>query len=308
MSREMRRSLAGQDNPIGEQMSAAGVRAWLTAIAASTDDAIRGKDPRGWPTPWNKGTEAMFGYALDDVIGRPITVIIPRECSEEENRILDRVSRGERRVRFETTRRRKDGRLVPGSLTIVPMRGASGSIVGVAKIARDLSATQQAEAHLRRREALLQSIPGTVPDALVVIDEQGVVQFLSASAEHLFGFRAAEVMGRNVSLLVPAPCREEHDSYLARYVAPSERRIIGIACCRRGRSEGIARSSGSGTGPPSVPSGHSRGEVPGTIQHTDQDGLCTRLLWRTRWPHGDRNQRRPCGMRDRSCQPRRLGR
>jgi PAS domain S-box-containing protein len=171
--------------------------AWLTAIAESTDDAIVGKDLRGWVTSWNKGAEAMFGYAVDEVI-------IPPPRIEEEERILDRVSCGERQVRFETTRRRKDGRIVPFSPTISPIHAASGAI--------------------------------------------------------------------------------------------------------RGRSEGIARSSGSGAGPPSVPSGYSRGEVLGVIQHTDQDGPCTRLLWRTRWPRADRNHHRPCGMRDRSRQPRRLGR
>jgi two-component system, LuxR family, sensor kinase FixL len=100
--------------------------------------------------------------------------------------------------------------------------------VGVSKIARDLSQLQRAEQELQQREALLQSILDTVPDALVVIDERGIVQSFSVAAERLFGFSSDEVIGRNVSILMPSPYREAHDSYIERYFATGERRIIGI--------------------------------------------------------------------------------
>src|SRR6185437_9467868 len=81
---------------------------------------------------------------------------------------------------------------------------------------------------LREREAHLQSILDTIPDAVVVIDERGLVQSFSAAAERLFGWSAPEVIGRNVNMLMPSPYREAHDSYLARYMRTGERRIIGI--------------------------------------------------------------------------------
>ncbi|MDX9999144.1 MAG: PAS domain S-box protein [Phenylobacterium sp.] len=81
---------------------------------------------------------------------------------------------------------------------------------------------------LQQREAHLQSILDTVPDAMVVIDEKGVIQSFSAAAERLFGWSSGEAVGRNVSMLMPSPYREEHDSYMQRYLTTGERRIIGI--------------------------------------------------------------------------------
>lgn len=103
------------------------------------------------------------------------------------------------------------------------------------ELARSQEALQESDARFRRlvdelnvREAHLRSILATVPDAMVVIDEQGLIQSFSAAAERLFGFRPEEVRGRNVSMLMPAPYRQEHDGYLARYLRTGERRIIGV--------------------------------------------------------------------------------
>ncbi len=78
------------------------------------------------------------------------------------------------------------------------------------------------------REAHVKSILDTIPDAMIVIDEHGIMQSFSAAAERLFGYKAAEVLGKNVKMLMPSPYREGHDSYLQRYLATGERRIIGI--------------------------------------------------------------------------------
>ena len=209
-------------------MSTDEARLRLAAIAESSDDAIIGKDLSGVVTSWNKAAEAMFGYSADEIIGRPITIIIPADRIEEEATILEQVRRGEKLVHLETTRRRKDGAIIPVSLTISPIRDDAGNIIGVSKIGRDLSEVQRVHQELRRREALLRSILDTVPDALVVIDERGLIQSFSAAAERLFGFFPDEVMGRNVGILMPSPYREAHDSYLARYLSTGERRIIGI--------------------------------------------------------------------------------
>jgi two-component system sensor kinase FixL len=99
---------------------------------------------------------------------------------------------------------------------------------GAVVLHTEVTATKQAEAASERREAHLRSILDTVPDAMIVIDERGIVQSFSAAAERLFGYAAAEICGRNVSLLMPSPYREAHDAYIARYLATGERRIIGI--------------------------------------------------------------------------------
>jgi two-component system sensor kinase FixL len=170
----------------------------------------------------------MFGYSADEIIGQPLTRIIPPHLISEEASILGRIRRGERIVHFVTERQCKDGRVIPVSLTISPIRDDHGRIIGVSKIARDLSEIHHVHRDLERREALLRSILDTVPDALVVIDKQGVIQSFSVAAERLFGFSPEEMIGQNVSVLMPSPYREEHDSYLARYRATGERRIIGI--------------------------------------------------------------------------------
>ena len=90
-----------------------------------------------------------------------------------------------------------------------------------------LRATASARSALGR-EAHLQSILDTVPDAMIVIDEQGIMQSFSTAAERLFGYRAAEMVGRNVKLLMPSPYREGHDGYLERYLRTGEKRIIGV--------------------------------------------------------------------------------
>ncbi|MBV8613064.1 MAG: PAS domain S-box protein, partial [Acetobacteraceae bacterium] len=107
-------------------------------------------------------------------------------------------------------------------------------------MARDLSETRRINQELQRREALLRSVLDTVPDALVVIDEQARIQSFSAAAERLFGFRAEEVLGQTVTVLMPPPYRDEHDGYVARYLVTGERRIIGV-----GRSVVGQRKDGS---------------------------------------------------------------
>jgi len=103
-----------------------------------------------------------------------------------------------------------------------------GQANGAVVVHTDVSDAHRARADHEEREALLRSILETVPDAMVVIDTRGIVQSFSTAAERLFGYRADEVVGQNVRLLMPSPYREAHDGYLARYQATGERRIIGI--------------------------------------------------------------------------------
>jgi PAS domain S-box-containing protein len=125
--------------------------ALLAAIVESSDDAIVSKTLEGKILSWNAGASRIFGYSAAEVVGQPITIIIPPELHEEERRILERVSRGERIDHFDTTRVTKDGRLIPISLTVSPVRDSRGVIIGASKVARDISERKRAE------EALLHS-------------------------------------------------------------------------------------------------------------------------------------------------------
>ena len=113
--------------------------ALLAAIVDSSDDAIVSKNLDGIVTSWNRGAERVFGYTAEEMIGRPITQLIPADRQSEEPAILERLKRGERIEHYETLRVRKDGSSVDVSLTISPVRRADGKIVGASKIARDIS-------------------------------------------------------------------------------------------------------------------------------------------------------------------------
>jgi PAS domain S-box-containing protein len=118
---------------------------WLGSIVDSSDDAIVSKNLDGVVTSWNRGAERVFGYAAEEAIGQPITIVIPKDRQDEERTILTRIRRGERIDHFETVRQRKDGSLIVVSLTVSPVKSANGKIVGASKIARDISAQKRSQ-------------------------------------------------------------------------------------------------------------------------------------------------------------------
>jgi PAS domain S-box-containing protein len=125
----------------------------LAAVVESSEDAIVSKDLDGVVQSWNKGAERLFGYTAAEMVGMPITMLIPEDHLDEEPDILRRIRGGERVEHFETVRRRKDGTRVDISLTISPVRDGAGSIVGASKIARDVTERKRSEATLARRMA-----------------------------------------------------------------------------------------------------------------------------------------------------------
>ena len=126
----------------------------LAAIVESSDDAIVSKDLNGIIRSWNKGAERIFGYTADEIIGQPITRIIPQELQEEEVRIIGKIKAGQRIDHFETERVSKNGNRVQISLTISPVKDRDGKIIGAAKIARDVSQQKKLEAALHTSERL----------------------------------------------------------------------------------------------------------------------------------------------------------
>ena len=125
------------------------------AIVESSDDAILSKDVNGVITSWNSGAQRLYGYASEEVLGKPITMLIPADLHEEEPMILERIRRGERIDHYETVRQRKDGSLINISLTVSPIRNAAGNIVGASKIARDITERKRAQ---ERQDLLLKEM------------------------------------------------------------------------------------------------------------------------------------------------------
>jgi PAS domain S-box-containing protein len=121
---------------------------FLWSIIENSDDAIITKDLDGIISSWNKSAERLFGYTAEEAIGRPITMLIPPERSDEEPAILARIRRGEHVHHYETIRQRKDGSMVDISLTVSPVTNAQGEIVGASKIARDVSERKRNDEHI----------------------------------------------------------------------------------------------------------------------------------------------------------------
>ena len=126
---------------------------YLAAIVDSSDDAIIGKTLDGTIISWNRGAERIYGYTADEIVGRPISLLVPIDRPNELPGILDRLRRGERIDHYKTSRVRKDGRRVEISVTISPVRDADGTVIGASAIARDISEQERAiEEALRLRE------------------------------------------------------------------------------------------------------------------------------------------------------------
>jgi PAS domain S-box-containing protein len=135
---------------ITERQPSEALRARLAAIVDCSDDAIVSKGVDGVITSWNRGAERLFGYTEAEAVGRHIFLIIPEDRRVEEEDVLARLRRGERIDHFETVRQTKDGRRVPISLTVSPLKDSHGNIIGASKVARDISERRLAEEALKR--------------------------------------------------------------------------------------------------------------------------------------------------------------
>ena len=130
----------------------------LAAIVQSSDDAIISKDLDGIVTSWNGAAERLFGYAAEEILGESIRKIIPQDRQSEEDEVLAQIRRGERVEHFETIRQRKDGRLVPISLTVSPVLDAQGHVIGASKIARDISDRKRLQALAQEQAAITEKL------------------------------------------------------------------------------------------------------------------------------------------------------
>ncbi len=213
--------------PKGVRTATETMKGRLAAIVASSDDAIIGKTLDGIMTDWNAGAEAIFGYTAEEAIGQPLNMLLPSGQEDETAQMLARIRTGERIAHYETRRRCKDGSIIDVSLTVSPVWDDAGRLVGASKVARDITVARRTQSELAAREAHLRAVLDSIPDAMIVIDGSGIIRSFSATAERLFGYTEAEALGCNVSILMPSPYREQHDTYLARYFITGEKKVIG---------------------------------------------------------------------------------
>jgi PAS domain S-box-containing protein len=158
---------------------------WLTAIIESAEDAIVSKTLEGIVTSWNKSAERIFGYTAEEMIGKPVLILIPPDMQDEENVILGNIRSGKRIEHYETIRVRKDGSLINISLTVSPIKAIDGKIIGASKIVRDITVRKQAEAKLKEQSEILETINRIGRVLSAELDQQKLVQAVTDAATEL---------------------------------------------------------------------------------------------------------------------------
>lgn len=182
--------------PVAEELLA-------SAIIEQAQDAIIAKDLDGHIMAWNHGAERLYGYAAEEVLGKPISVLGPPGKWFEVLALIKRVAAGDRVEHYETMRVGKDGKERRVSISLSPITDFAGTVVGVVTIERDVTHRELAAHQIRE--------PMLDDDDLVVIDKDlsGNIQRWSKGAERLFGYSADEVVGRPVEVLMPPDHRNE---------------------------------------------------------------------------------------------------
>ena len=201
--------------------------AWLAAIIRSSDDAIISKTLEGIVTSWNPAAERIFGYREAEMIGQSITRIIPEERTSEEEQILERIRRGETVDHLETVRVTKGGRRIDISLTSSPIKDEQGRIIGASKIARDITEHMRAAAAVHRSEAQTDAIFEAASDAILIVDQSGVITSANRKTEEMFGYPREALMGQPLEMLLPERLRGRHIGHRAAYFQEPHVRPMG---------------------------------------------------------------------------------
>ncbi|TCD26548.1 PAS domain-containing sensor histidine kinase [Pedobacter psychrodurus] len=185
--------------------------AMLNSIIECSDDAIISKNLDSIITSWNGSAERIFGYVADEMIGTSILKLIPADREHEEAEILAQLRRGERIDHFETKRQRKDGTLVDVSLTISPILDSNGVIIGVSKIARDITEQRTAEVMGKRLSAIIESSD----DAIISKDLNSIITSWNSAAARMFGYSADEMIGNSIFKIIPPDRVDEEPKILS---------------------------------------------------------------------------------------------
>lgn len=203
-------------------------------IEGIKDHAIYTLDPRGMVASWNAGAARIYGYSTEEILGQHRSLFFtPEDVASglPMSELAEAAANG--RFSEEAWRVRKDGTRFWANGTMNALRDAAGELRGFVKVVRDLTERKYSQ-------MLLSAVLDHMMDGIVGLNEQGIIQSFNAAAEMQFGYKASEVLGQNVKLLMPEPYRSEHDGYLANYVRTGKAKIICI-----GRQVVARRKDGS---------------------------------------------------------------
>ncbi|MHB0977459.1 MAG: PAS domain-containing protein [Candidatus Aquicultorales bacterium] len=194
----------------------------LASIVENSDDGIITKTSQGIITSWNNGAERIYGYPAKEVLGRPISLLIPPGHSDEVPALLERIKRGESVHHYETVRQRKDGRVVDVSISISPVKNRQGEIIGASTVARDITAEvatrKQAEAQLASASQYARSLIEASLDPLVTIDAAGKITDVNEATIKVTGIPRRELIGTDFSnyFTEPEQAREGYQQVFAK--------------------------------------------------------------------------------------------
>ncbi|MBR0714571.1 PAS domain S-box protein [Bradyrhizobium liaoningense] len=202
----------------------------FSAAVESSDDAIVMQSLEGIITGWNPAAERLYGYSADEAIGKPTSIIVPPDRREQGKDYLRRLARAEPIERFETVRLRKDGSPVEISLSLSPIRGPSGEIIGASGSARSLTEARRAERALAQQLEERRQIFDTSQDLIMILDARGYVAQISPSSETILGYRPEEMIGRSgADFIHPDHLERSRDEMRA--LRRGERRVIADTRC-----------------------------------------------------------------------------
>lgn len=179
--------------------------AFIKAIMNSSDDGIISKTLEGIITSWNPAASRMFGYLENEVIGKHISIIIPPDRLNEEDFIINKIKAGQKIDHFETVRLAKDGTEKQIDLSISPIKIKNGQIIGISKIARDITLKKE----IAVKQGMLAAIVDSSDDAIISKTIDGVITSWNHSATNMFGFSEQEAIGKHISIIIPRERLEE---------------------------------------------------------------------------------------------------
>ena len=205
----------------------------LRTTLASIGDAVISTDTESRITSMNAVAESLTGWKKEEAVGQPLDTVFRIVSEGTRSAVANPATRALREgvitgLANHTLLIRKDGTERPIDDSAAPVRDAGGRILGCVLVFRDITERRQAEQQLADDKARIESIVKHVVDGILAIDENGTVEAFNPAAERLFGYRAEEIIGQNVKLLMPEPFHSEHDGYLARYARTGQAKIIGI--------------------------------------------------------------------------------
>jgi PAS domain S-box-containing protein len=180
---------------VTQQRKAEEADAHLAALVAASGDAIMSFAPDGTILSWNAAAEQVFGHSAEEVIGQSVSILVPEAHAHEPNQFFAQVRAG-KLVKFESSRRRKDGSVFDAALSLSPMRNSEGEVIGVTAIARDMTERNQRESSLRESQRRLNAVLNNATVAIFLMDDRQHCVYMNAAAERLTGYTLPETLGR----------------------------------------------------------------------------------------------------------------